>query len=461
MTPVLHQLHWLPIEVWAQFKVLVMTCKALNGLGPGYLKERLRPYMPARPKTCGRGPSPGTLREGNWEVNMLTTNHPLKDKVCSLGVLLDPELSLEAQVTAVARSAFFQLRLIHQLRPYLENDCLATVTHALVTSRLDFCNALYVGLPLKTVWILQMVQNRAARLLAGTGRYSRITPVLYQLHWLPIEVRAQFKVLVITYKALNGLGPGYLKERLLPYLPSRPLRWAAEALLREPSVKDIRRQKHFLGQKSLGLSHPTNSKEDTVPMQQQKRQPELVEGHLPVFVFPTELIFYADDQSTHKQVLTLYNPYEFALKFKVLCTTPNKYVVVDPAGAVKPQCCVDIVIRHRDVRPCHYGVIDKFRLQVSEQSQRKALGRKEVIATLLPTSKEQQQKEEEETRLKEHLTESVFFEQPLCQPGVGNVDRRAPSALLLHRMQPSRDDKALKAALRPPRVAPYRVLLLP
>ncbi|KAH1165752.1 hypothetical protein KIL84_023311 [Mauremys mutica] len=151
-------------------------------------------------------------------------------------------------------------------------------------------------------------------------------------------------------------------------------------------------------------------------MQQQKRQPELVEGNLPVFVFPTELIFYADDQSTHKQVLTLYNPYEFALKFKVLCTTPNKYVVVDAAGAVKPQCCVDIVIRHRDVRACHYGVIDKFRLQVSEQSQRKALGRKEVIATLLPSAKEQQQKEEEEKRIKEHLAESVFFEQTLCQP---------------------------------------------
>ncbi|XP_035317324.1 motile sperm domain-containing protein 1-like isoform X2 [Cricetulus griseus] len=149
-------------------------------------------------------------------------------------------------------------------------------------------------------------------------------------------------------------------------------------------------------------------------MHQQKRQPELVEGNLPVFVFPTELIFYADDQSTHKQVLTLYNPYEFALKFKVLCTTPNKYVVVDAAGAVKPQCCVEIVIRHRDVRSCHYGVIDKFCLQVSEQSQRKALGRKEVIATLLPSAKEQQ-KEEEERRIKEHLTESVFFEQS-CQP---------------------------------------------
>lgn len=76
------------------------------------------------------------------------------------------------------------------------------------------------------------------------------------------------------------------------------------------------------------------------------------------------------------------------------------------------------VIRHRDVRAAYYGVIDKFRLQVSEQSQRKALGKKEIIATLLPSAKEQQQqKEEEEKRIKEHLAESVFFEQTLCQPG--------------------------------------------
>ncbi|MBN3279700.1 MSPD1 protein, partial [Polyodon spathula] len=151
-------------------------------------------------------------------------------------------------------------------------------------------------------------------------------------------------------------------------------------------------------------------------MQQHRRQPELVEGSLPVFVFPTELAFYADDQASHKQVLTLYNPYEFALKFKVLCTAPNKYAVVDSAGAVKPQCCVDIVIRHRDVRACHYGVIDKFRLQVSEQSQRKALGRKEVIATLLPSTQEpRQQKQQEEKRIKEHLAESVFFEQASFQ----------------------------------------------
>ncbi|KAF7236082.1 hypothetical protein EYD10_17124 [Varanus komodoensis] len=179
--------------------------------------------------------------EGGFDLVFNGVALPLRDMVCSLGVLLDPELSLEAQVTAVAKSAFLQLRLIHQLHPYLEYDCLATVTHALVTSCLYFCNALYVGLPLKTVQILQLVQNRAARLLTGTGRYVHVTPVHRQLHWLPIEVRAQFKVLVMTYKALNGLGPGYLKERLHPYMPNCPLRSAGAALLQEPSMNKIRR----------------------------------------------------------------------------------------------------------------------------------------------------------------------------------------------------------------------------
>ncbi|XP_023139168.2 motile sperm domain-containing protein 1 isoform X3 [Amphiprion ocellaris] len=167
-------------------------------------------------------------------------------------------------------------------------------------------------------------------------------------------------------------------------------------------------------------------------MQQQHRQPELVEGSLPVFVFPTELVFYADEQSSHKQVLTLYNPYEFALKFKVLCTAPNKYTVVDATGAVKPQCCVDIVIRHRDVRACHYGVYDKFRLQVSEQSQRKALGRKEVTATLRPSASQEPpspRTQDEERRIKEQFADSEFFEQTAFQTAESRPVAGGPSLL--------------------------------
>ncbi|XP_052783684.1 motile sperm domain-containing protein 1-like [Mya arenaria] len=111
----------------------------------------------------------------------------------------------------------------------------------------------------------------------------------------------------------------------------------------------------------------------------------LAEGKLPVFVFPTSLTFYSDDQATHKQVLTLYNPYEFPLKFKVLCTAPRKYTVVDAEGVIRSRCCVDVVIRHTDICINNEGMNDKFRIQVSEHGQRKILGKKDVNAVLLPS----------------------------------------------------------------------------
>ena len=141
---------------------------------------------------------------------------PLRDRVCILGVLLDPGLTLEAQVDSVARSTFLQLQKLYQPWPYLDKQSLMTVMHALVTSRIDYCNVLYVRLPLKTVWRLQLIQNRAAWLVSGGATREHIRPILFKLHWLPVAAQAQFKVLVLMYKALNGMGPGYLKDRLLP-----------------------------------------------------------------------------------------------------------------------------------------------------------------------------------------------------------------------------------------------------
>ncbi|KAL4219807.1 Motile sperm domain-containing protein 1 [Mactra antiquata] len=111
----------------------------------------------------------------------------------------------------------------------------------------------------------------------------------------------------------------------------------------------------------------------------------LADGKLPVFVFPSTLSFYSDDQSSHKQVLTVYNPYEFPLKFKVLCTVPRRYTVVDSEGTIRPRCCVDVVIRHIDICINNEGVNDKFRIQVSEHGHRKILGKKDFSAVLLPT----------------------------------------------------------------------------
>ena len=88
-----------------------------------------------------------------------------------------------------------------------------------------------------------MVQNAAARLLSGVKKFQHISPTLAALHWLPIRFRIDFKVLTLTYKALNGLGPRYLAERLLPPSSTRITRASQEVRLRSLTPREARKEK--------------------------------------------------------------------------------------------------------------------------------------------------------------------------------------------------------------------------
>ena len=73
-----------------------------------------------------------------------------------------------------------------------------------------------LNLPTSQIARLWRIQNKAARLVTRTSMREHIRPVLKELHWLPIDRRIVYKVLVITYKALHGLAPVYLAELLAP-----------------------------------------------------------------------------------------------------------------------------------------------------------------------------------------------------------------------------------------------------
>ena len=99
---------------------------------------------------------------------------------------------------------------------------------------------------------LQRIQNNAARLVTGTSKYSHITPVLINLHWLPVAQRIQYKILLTVFKCLHGLAPVYLTELIVLYIPNRPLRSAGANLLVVPKS----RTKSY-GDRSFSVAGPT------------------------------------------------------------------------------------------------------------------------------------------------------------------------------------------------------------
>ena len=119
---------------------------------------------------------------------------------------------------------YFQLRNIGSIRNCLTEDVTKTLVTSLVLSRLDFCNSLLSGLPQDAMHRLQIVQNQAARLIKRTRKRDHITPVLKELHWLPVEKRIVYKVCLFCYKALNSQAPGYINDFLHRYKPTRSLR---------------------------------------------------------------------------------------------------------------------------------------------------------------------------------------------------------------------------------------------
>jgi len=99
---------------------------------------------------------------------------------------------------SIWRSCFVQLRQLRLVRSSLTSEAAKTLVHAFVSSRLDYCNCLLYGVNDGLLKKLQVVQNLAARVVTGTGKSDHITPVLFDLHWLPIRHRLLFKLAMIV-----------------------------------------------------------------------------------------------------------------------------------------------------------------------------------------------------------------------------------------------------------------------
>ena len=154
------------------------------------------------------------VRVGDYNIS-------LSPSVRNLGTWFDPHYQIALPIIKTCSSAFYYLHNIRHIRKYLSRSSSETLTHAFITSRLDYCNSLLYGLPKYQLSKLQRVMNASARLVYCAPKSCHITPLLRELHWLPVCYRIEYKIILLTFKVLHGMGPDYLRHLISVLPPSR------------------------------------------------------------------------------------------------------------------------------------------------------------------------------------------------------------------------------------------------
>ena len=136
-------------------------------------------------------------------IDLCEVSIPISNEAKNIGVTFDTVFSMDKQISQTCKTAMYHLRRISKIRQYITQSACEKLVHAFITSRLDYGNAILYGLPQYKLEKLQRIMNAAARIVSKTKKFHHVTPVLHQLHWLPIEERIDFKVLLLTFRAYH------------------------------------------------------------------------------------------------------------------------------------------------------------------------------------------------------------------------------------------------------------------
>ena len=182
----------------------------------------------------------------------------------NIGLIMDNVLNLKAHINSICKGAWYHLRNISTIKQYLNKETCEKLIHAFVTAKLDFLNSLLHGLPDVDLNKLQRIQHAAARMLTGAKMRDHIQPILRELHWLPLKSRIDYKLLLLTFKALNGLAPSYISDLLQQVSSGRSLRSATRQDLHIPRTYSSFGDRRFsVVAPKLWNSLPSNMKEVT------------------------------------------------------------------------------------------------------------------------------------------------------------------------------------------------------
>ena len=150
---------------------------------------------------------PTSITIGNAQI-------PFKKSVKNLGLTFDCHPTMNAHVSNIARTCYFELRRLASIRRFLTSTATATLVSAFVLSRIDYCNSLLFGSTHDVTSHLQRIQNYAARVILRLPKSSSITIHIKSLHWLPVKVRSTYKIAFLCYHCHSSTAPSYVTGML-------------------------------------------------------------------------------------------------------------------------------------------------------------------------------------------------------------------------------------------------------
>ena len=150
---------------------------------------------------------PTSITIGNAQI-------PFRQSVKNLGFILDCHLSMNAHVSNIPRTCYFELRRLASIHRFLTSTATATLVSAFVLSIIDYCNSLLFCSTHDVTSHLQRIQNYAARVILRLPKSSSITIPLKSLHWLPVKVRSTYKIACLCYHCHKTTAPSYVADML-------------------------------------------------------------------------------------------------------------------------------------------------------------------------------------------------------------------------------------------------------
>ena len=188
--------------------------------------EKTEFMMIGNPSSIRKIPNITSIQIGNTMVQAVRSAK-------NIGAILDSDMSMTQHINSTIRCCYAHLRKVAYIRPYLTQNATETLVNSLITSRLDYVNALLFGLPDTSMNKLQLLQNSTVKLIFKKKKTDHVTPLLKSLHWLPIDFRVQYKINLLTYKTLHKKAPKYLENIITSYKPVRQLRSSTQGRLEE------------------------------------------------------------------------------------------------------------------------------------------------------------------------------------------------------------------------------------